>query len=706
MLKHSFQLFIFSVALALVPMAQAEFAISGTTITQSGTDTDLSGLAAISGVTQIETARMTIYDVGDNSLSITGDLTINADERLEFGDGTPALFLNIQTGGKLMIYGTNDGNTSTENIANAQIINDQQSANHWSPAQGILVNGTLELQGGMIDIGSHVNFEANSVFRTRAGVIKMSDAANGSPNLLRFANAGGGTIDVEDFILYGGSNAFERSDITTTALENYSPRNCKEGIMQQGSTANPSVLNDFNPENCEIDTAYIASGGFYLIYGMADKAPTATVHFDHSNATGGGITEVRKVANFTITDGDSGERVENASIFTTDTVHSTTRDYSDGFYVSLVSGDQILTQHTYSTSTDSSGQASIDKLLAYAGVLPGENVGRGSAAREVLYKSKATDHNYRDDFFIASYNHQLATVSDVDLTGLGEATVNWSLFADSFITESSSAVVAAYTELETPQKLYDYAKLWLVENYAGETETLVSLEGDTIVSDFNLTLDPNAAAVFTFDGSTITAKASTFSGSIKLPSDKAVTLSNNATVSGSVQDANGDSSITVSVPSGFDNQIRVFASQAEAVAQNNALGSGTSFLYQSATYGGQTLWYRLESATGAYIIEAYTLPTETGVYQQNLVATDTEVALSDIQSTTSKLDTTLSDNGGIYQFTAQALENAPISTTSEATSTSSSSAGLTTEQDQTLNDIYALLQTVQGLVLDLFSWGD
>ena len=683
-------------------MVQAEFTLSGTTITQSGTDTDLSGLAGISGVTQIETARMTIYDVGDNSLSITGDLIINADERLEFGDGAPAVFLHVQTGGTLAVYGTNDSSTTTTNIGNPQIVSDKQSANHWSPGEGILVNGTLELQGGMIDIGSHVNFEANSVFRTRAGVVKMSDAANSAPNLLRFANAGGGTIDVEDFILYGGSNAFERSDITTTALENYSPRNCKEGIMQQGSTANPSVLSNFNPENCEIDTAYIASGGFYLIYGMADKAPTATVHFDHGSAAGGGITEVRKVANFTITDGDSGGKVENASIFTTDTVHSTTRDYSDGFYVSLVSGDQILTQHTYSTSTDSSGQASIDKLLAYAGVLPGENVGRGSAAREVLYKSKATDHNYRDDFFIASYNHQLATVSDVDLTGLGEATVNWGLFADSFITESSSAVVAAYTELETPQKLYDYAKLWLVENYAGETETLVSLEGDTIVSDFNLTFDPNAAAVFTFDGSTITARASTFSGSIQLPGDKAVTLSNNATVSGSVQDANGDSSITVSVPSGFDNQIRVFASLSDADTATNALGSGNSFLYQSATYGGQTLWYRLESATGAYIIEAYTLPTETGIYQQNLVATDTEVALSDIQSTTSKLDTTLSDNGGTYQFTSQALENAPSSSDGD----SSAGGGLTTEQEQTLNDIYALLQTVQGLVLDLFSWGD
>ena len=288
------------------PSALAEFSLSGTTITQSGTDTDASGLASIAGVTTYQTARITIYNIGDNALSIAGDLTIGADERLEFGNSSPDLFLDIQAGGTLTIIGTSDGATTTANIANPQIVSDKQSANHWNTAHGILVGGTLDLRGGMIDIASHINFTANSIFRARSGAIKMADAANGFPNLFRFANAGGGEIDIEDFILYQGSNAFELPDITINALKNYSPRNCKEGIMKKAAVASPLVLSNYNPENCEIDTSYIGTGSFYVIYGMADKAPTATVHFDHSIASGGGITEVRKVANFFIADGDTG----------------------------------------------------------------------------------------------------------------------------------------------------------------------------------------------------------------------------------------------------------------------------------------------------------------------------------------------------------------------------------------------------------------
>ena len=518
-------------------------------LTMSGTETDLTGMRGLSGVSHSTFAGITTYDIGDVLLQINGELTINSNEKIVYGENAPEVYLVIGSSGHLTIYGTNDGNTSTENIANPQIINEQQSPDHFQTSHGILVNGMLELQGGMIDIASHINFQANSVFRARAGVVKMSDAANVFPNLLRFANASGGTIDIDDFVLYQGSNAFELRDINVTTLENYSPRNCKEGIMKQGTTANPLELINFNPENCDIDTSYIGSGSFYLIYGMPDKAPTATVHFDHSSASGGGITEVRKNVLFTLTESETGQEISDVIIYTKDSVHSTTRDYSNAFYVSLVSGNQILTQHEYVATTDNSGQASIDKLLAYAGVFGGEYVGQDSAAREVLYKTKASDHNYVDDFAIASYAHQLTTISDVDLTGLGEKEIAWALFVDDAINQNDSTIVSAYTELETSEKLYDYAKYYLVENYAGETATIVNRLSDTVDAGvYDVVIDATAPEVFDFDGSTITVRASEFVGN--LSTTGTITLLNGAIVDGGIGDADGDSSVTtVDVPS-------------------------------------------------------------------------------------------------------------------------------------------------------------
>ena len=586
----------------LVP--SANYTETAGVLTMSGTETDLTGMRGLPGVSYSTSAGVTTYSIGNVLLQINGELTIGSNEKIEYGDAPPGVFLQIGSAGKLTIYGTNDGSTTTENIANPQIISELQSTNHWSTNHGILVEGTLDLSGGMIDIASHINFQTGSTFRTRGGVVKMSDAANGYPNLLRWATAtGGATIDIQDFVLYQGSNAFELPDITINALKNYSPRNCKEGIMKKAAVASPLVLSNYNPENCEIDTSYIGTGSFYVIYGMADKAPTATVHFDHSIASGGGITEVRKVVNFEITDGDTGTAVENAAIFAKDSVHPTTRDYSDAFYVSLISGQQILTQHEYTATTNASGQASIDKLLAYAGVFPNENVGAGSAAREVLYKTKAADHSYADDFFVFSYAHLPATIGNVDLTGLGEAEVDWLLFGDPSIAQADDAVVAAYSQLDTPEKLYDYAKKWLVDNYSGETGTLVRREGDTLLSDFNITLDAAAAQTFAFDGDTITIRAINFDGNLTLPTSKSVTLQNGATVAGGVIDSAGDSFLSFSGVDGWE----VFADE----ARTTSLGTGTeNEKFRFVFTGGEIFYANLQ--LGADNFQTVATPTQSG----------------------------------------------------------------------------------------------
>jgi hypothetical protein len=112
------------------------------------------------------------------------------------------------------------------------------------------------------------------------------------------------------------------------------------------------------------------------------------------------------------------------------------------------------------------------------------------------------------------------------------------LLDDLVLTESNKAIVDTYTEIDTPQKFYDKAKAYLVDNYAGEASTLVARSGNEIdLGSYNLVIDSGASSVFAFDGTTITIKASTFIGN--LTTSGLVTLANGAVVLGTITDANG-----------------------------------------------------------------------------------------------------------------------------------------------------------------------
>lgn len=138
-------------------------------------------------------------------------------------------------------------------------------------------------------------------------------------------------------------------------------------------------------------------------------------------------------------------------------------------------------------------------------------------------------------FSSISYKHNIVAKG---ITADRDITDNVIYLDDTSITEQNPATVAAYTEINTGERLYDRAKLYLVENYAGQTETLITRSGNVYdLRTLNLVIDATAAADFAFDGTTITIKASTLTGNITTTGT--VTLLNGATVDGVVSDANG-----------------------------------------------------------------------------------------------------------------------------------------------------------------------
>ena len=88
------------------------FAYSAGVITQTGTDTDLSGLNGLTGVTRIGyvttgSESFYIYDIGTNRLDIEGDLTINPEYNMLLTNCptgiAPNMSINVRSTGTLTL---------------------------------------------------------------------------------------------------------------------------------------------------------------------------------------------------------------------------------------------------------------------------------------------------------------------------------------------------------------------------------------------------------------------------------------------------------------------------------------------------------------------------------------------------------------------------------------------------------------------------
>ena len=614
------------------------FALSGTTITQSGTDFDLSGLSGITGVEYKEhIASASVFRLAEFStgikLRINGNLTIDASTDQLFFPHTSDTFgwLEVTDGASLTLTDKIEKDGTSQSYQKIAIRSMARTANHYSAGQGIDIKsgGTLVMDGGGIWTDSHINFwDSRTLFIvSSSSLIRLGTATNGLKNILR-GGTGGASFDIDGLMLLDSTNGFQTGAISK--LNNYSPQFCDEGVMANGEL----TMYSYDPVGCDIDFSVIAPGSFYVVYGYADKPVTFTLHFDHNNAAGGGWVKIRKKLQI-ITLNEEGLPIEGVKSYFTDTDNGERQNKIEDLTGIIV----------YEATSDSSGLAEHDILLANSQLGSYENVGRESEPRPVDYRTKNNSHDYKMDAAVFSYGHHPRIANDIDLRGLSSTVdVALVLSADPSITEPDRSIVDAYAELDTPQRVYDRAKSWLVANYQGETTTLVALSGGTLTSNYSLIIDPSVTEPFAFDGSTIIIRATTFTGDIALSSG-AVTLLGGATIDGAYTDTAADSTATIGVPAGKDLAnciIRLYASYAEADADTQADGSSSlialaqgenSIRYNSADYGGQTLAIRIFDVTApnSELIGSELVPVAPGNYTFTVLSFSSDKQLARIE---------------------------------------------------------------------------
>jgi len=496
------------------------FSEASNKITQTGTDADLSGLNGIAGVTTTVRANHTTYTIAStHSLEVTGTLSIDpAYETLQ-------LMKQAITSGSFPLIVTDTLNLGVKTTANGK--------EKYSVGVGIdLPNENLS---GQMYNTFGISFGSNSTFLWNGGIIRTTAT-------LRTAN--GATVTVNSGIFYnlakqGSSNTntsqfrIESSNSTSDAKINI------YDLTFDGETLESRI---FTKSGWNTGIFKFKKGGF-----QSYNSPFPPLTFENFD-TGPNLHDF-DIINVTRTQ-SSGETI-------------TIKGFSDRLRVALDAGrnnfmylkcvrpislvvedldGNELTYSYYAKDLDSGNRAlgpksqddRSDKI--YSGVNQTGNLDEDVLVEVINYINKTittdsrTNSNSEVPFSIIAYNQTITDFAE-GLVGLDTLQSTIKMTPDQVVSEASKATVDGYTLIDTPQKFYDIAKSYLVDNYAGEASPLVSRDGNTIdAGSYNVVVDKDASSVFAISGNILTIKATRFVGNIT--TSGSTNLLNNAEVIG------------------------------------------------------------------------------------------------------------------------------------------------------------------------------
>jgi len=486
------------------------FSLSGTTITQSGTDTSYAGMSGLAGVSVDTVAGQDTYTLNELRLIIQGTLTINGlNEQIRFRNGFSSGDVVQINGGNWTITALSNG-IFRDDILVADF-GDAVPTNFGANVMRPLNGGEFNLQGGLIYFNATTNgrfmrMGGNGIFRiSNAKIYNFPESAGSmqitgqSTNNQLFAsnstlkgvlvNAPDGTFiqQLEDMTFTDGNEALVANVGSVESVIDVPNLNTDRLVSQvariRGRALLALVLT--NPNTGAATVINKNHDGSTDIFAFIQNEVT----FNIENETGAALTGAKIYAQ----DVDNGNRFAGVTISGVTLDYSTTQTYAA---TGATPNFTVLAQARKSTTSGPTGI--VWEITDNRGV------------------SDSTEF----PFFFAEYTRDLFNTTP-DLNGLNSKTVNILMLPDFNITEQNKATVDAYTTIETPAKFYDRAKADLVDNFLGETTTTVGITGSLIdAKALNVVLDPVASVPYDLTGSTVTVDAGgTFTGDITTTGD-------------------------------------------------------------------------------------------------------------------------------------------------------------------------------------------
>jgi hypothetical protein len=583
------------------------FSEASNKITQTGTDTDLSGLNGVTGVTTTVRGNHTTYTIASTHfLEVQGTLSIDpAYETLQLMKQA----INAGSGHPLTVTGTL--NLGVKTTANGK---DKYSV-------GVGIDLPNENTSGQMYNFFGISFSGSSTFLWNGGIIRTTAT-------LRTAN--GATVTVNSGIFY--NLAKESANTSQFRIESTnSTADSKINIYDLTFDGETFESRIFTKSGWNTGIFKFKKGGFQSY--NSPFPPLTFENFDTSpNIHGFDIINVTRTQS-------SGETI-------------TIKGFSDRLRVELDAGrnnfmylkcvrplslvvedlnGSELTYSYYAKDLDSGNRAlgpksqddRSDKI--YSGVNQTGNLDEDVLVEVINYINKTittdsrTNSNSEVPFSIIAYNQTITDFAE-GLVGLDTLQSTIKMTPDQVVSEASKATVDGYTLIDTPQKFYDIAKSYLVDNYAGEASPLVSRDGSTIdAGSYDVVVDASAGSTFAISGNTLTIKATTFTGNI-LTSGTA-TLLNDAEVIGTFKDSavlpwevtNVEASATLQLYN-ITKSIEVENLVVAGTAGNKVTSSGTYTGQEVSVGDNMRLRITCQAETSAFLAyEAFGISTSVGI---------------------------------------------------------------------------------------------
>jgi hypothetical protein len=499
------------------------------TLTASTTETDLLGLRGLEFVDYIETGDFKTYVFAEDvRLVIEGDLQIDpAKEKIVLSatgkNSTGLVPLRVASGGILRVGLFQNVNGIDVYSQGSSIEFIGSSTDFFSYfMMYVATGGSFIWNGGTIRTFGTLRIENGSTLTINSGtLLNLSSVDVVQLRLTPTDVTGGSNMNINNMIFDG--LVFQSRFFTTYGFNN-AVFTFKKGEFQtyNGSYPEQTLINLDNSQNTNTSDIFSSHG---------QQSNTEDVYIQNAykevsfGSQSGRNLYAHVLRQIDITPEDlNGVSLSEFSYYGT--------DINNG-----------LRQVGPMNATDSSQDDTADKV--YSGVNQSTTINDNILLMLAILIEGGTGDIVLDDrtnnetipLNVIAYDRSITTWN-TKLYGLGTLTESLSMTPDLSITETNRATVDAYTELETPEKLYDYAKSYLCSNYQGEAATIVSRSGDVIdLGNYDLDIDATAAQPFDLTGNKITIKSSVFTGN--LLTSGTITFLNGASIDGSYTDVNG-----------------------------------------------------------------------------------------------------------------------------------------------------------------------
>jgi len=482
-------------------------------ITQTGTDTSLSTLTGVPGVT----TSTNLWTLTSATLVINGSLTINRlTNRLRFLN--PANLVTSSVTPPVLTIGA----TGTFNNSALQT---SGGYTYRSPNYSIMFDGAVPVvsatTGSLIGTvaGSTSVFEGNIEFNN-TGINSVLTFSFEGTTTLQFGallNAVGAGTNVLFYVINASSNLTLNNYTSVGATLRVA--NNTLNISNYAATAGTNAIN--------INTTSAINNAQYVgLQDLGNTAPIRTagtslkyfqlVNFSSSaavpNAALGSTTgsQVLFVNQLILSATGSAGAIQDVKFWARDSDNGSrsTTNYGAGLGYEIATTGNL----TYTATTAASG---IAPTLNIIGVIYWQPTA-STFTRDYRGNDSATSQNL--NIYQCAYNYSLSNsltnlypLSNGIYGGASARSQGFVLLTDTSITQTDPAIVAAYTTLNNNAELYDYAKYYLYSNFAGQTATYVTGTGNA--GSYNIIINTAAAAVFNPTSSLI-IKTSSFSGNL------------------------------------------------------------------------------------------------------------------------------------------------------------------------------------------------